>query len=267
MLKFFIYCIKNPSYTLWLFKQVFSDFDFFCFSIKKYILLLFWYKTPPLKIITTDFDINKSFVRIWDWEILACLWSEVRFPTFVQKRDLRLKKTLNSIISYNWDRILIWLPLHFLVNDEDKTKDIVQLRTSRLFLKDKLVNNQMYWDAFYFRNFKSYNDFCDLYKNKKIILALNKFTLDSVFEKWWLSILWQVIIPDNNAWWEINLIKNKIVDIFENTLDKSNIVILISAWPAWKIITYELTIEKWYIVHDVWSMFDILLTKIYKKRS
>jgi len=225
------------------------------FLIYKYFYLFFFKKTKKIilewKILKPSLE--KTFIRWWDWETNMALGISFSF----EKSSFNLKKYFKYILNYSWDKIILWLPLKFILFDENKTEFIKVWRTTRLFFYLFLDKNKNYWDAFFFRDIWSLDNFKNFYKRKKIFLISNKNTLEKV--NWIMNnIIDTYEIPFNNTFKNYKNIKISILKKILK-LDKQNLIIMISWGPFAKVLSYDLTIENNFVCHDVWAIFDIYL--------
>jgi len=226
------------------------------FLLYKYLYFIFlWKKTKPIfleqKIISPDLE--KSFIRWWDGETNAALWISFSF----EKSSYKLKEYLNNIIKYNWNDIILWLPIDFILKEEKDTKYLKIWRTTRLYLWLKLNITKKYWDAFFFRKMKNINEFQNFYKHKQIFIISNKKTLEKTKNS--IVSIWNFEIPYRNSFDNYNNIKNELVNKLDSFKKVDNLLILISWWPFAKALIYDLTIESKFVCHDVWAVFDIYL--------
>lgn len=226
------------------------------FLLYKYIFfVIFRFKTKPiLNLNITKPSLNKSFIRWWDWETNSVLWISFSF----EKSSKKLKMYLKNIINYNWDKILLWLPIKFIVNEEKNTNFIKIWKTTRLYLNKNIVSNKLYWDAFFFRDIWNFDNFTKFYDGTNLFLVWNEDTIKKVLDKN-IKLIWTYSIPYKNSFNNYFVIKNNIVDKIKNLENSSNFIVLVSWWPFAKALCFDLTMENNYICHDVWAIFDIYL--------
>ena len=227
------------------------------FLIYKYIFfVIFWFKTKAIsniKLIKPSLE--KTFIRWWDWETNAVLWISFSF----EKSSKKLKKYLKNIIQYKNNDLLIWLPIKFISNNEKNTKDLNIWMNTRIYLNLNLNlnKNKEYWDALFFRDIWSIENFINFYKWKKLFIVSNKNTINKVNNN--IENIWTYEIPYRNSFNNYFNIKRNLLEKLNLLSNKKDLIILVSWWPFAKALCYDLTVENNFICHDIGAIFDIYL--------
>ncbi len=257
--------LQKPEYLFWCLRNYFTNWRVFLYVTVYYPLFFFWYKTPPLSIKTKSFDVNKSFVRIWDGEILICMWIDLHFATFTQKAFPKLQSTMRKLVAYSWDDLDLWLSLKYITEVEDSTPRMEMHRLMRTYYKHVLglSPKKPYWDAYFFRDLWNFDALAFLYSRYKIVLITKASTIVAVAESKKFLLVWSVEIPPNNAFSFYDSIKNDVISACKRFQYDPSLRILISAWPVAKMLCYDLTVSHSFVCHDVGSVFDMFLTGYY----
>lgn len=237
-------------------RDLFYNPSLFVFFIRKYCNVLIGNKTKAIKIHHINVPtIEKTFIRWWDGETNAVLWISFSF----ENSSPLLRKYLHKVITYTWDDMLIWLPLDYIQYDEKNTDNVALWRTTRIFLAEHINKNNTYWDAFYFRNMKSVDEFSKFYQWKQLIIISNGNTLEKIRGKI-ENVIGIFEIPYRNSFDNYTHLQQEIKNYIGSIIsDKNNTVIIVSWWPFAKALCYDLTKDSQFICHDVGAIFDLYL--------
>lgn len=246
-------------------KYVYSFFSLLKFP--KHLFFLFWVyirfflgvKTKPFQGVWRDFDINKTFIRWWDGETMVALGIPMVFYFQFERSSKRLANKMKAILSYEGDDIIIWLPKEFLIQEEDKTPHIRAWIITRNLFQSKFTLNSQYWDAFFFRQIGSYENFLRMYEKKKVFLITNSDSIAKIEKDRRLPLLWSFAIPKSHAFDSYNTLKTQILEKLSGIGDKKDMIIILAGGPMAKVLAYDLTTEYHYVCHDTGQFFDLFL--------
>lgn len=223
----------------------------FLFLFSSYLKYFFSIKTKPIVLNKIWFNIDRSFIRWWDWETLILLGISFIYEDW----NPELSRKFLKILNYKWDDFILWLPFLYIQDEEENTSYLRSWIITRNYFNKIQFSKKEYWDAFYFINLWNISKFIELYKNKKIFLISNVNTIDKSKKIKNLNFVWFQEIPDKKSYKLYNKIKNQTIEKL-NLLEKKDLIIIISWWPLAKVLSYDLTIDLNYVCHDVWSYFD-----------
>ncbi len=249
-------------------KKYFVSF-FSLLSFPSHLLFLIWVyfrymigmKTKPLNVDWNAFSMDKTFIRWGDGETMVALGMPMVFTFQYEKSSKRLSEKMKSILAYAGDRIVIGLPKEYLIKEEDDTKDMRAWIITRNFFQSKFNACKSYDDAFFYRHLANYENFLKLYEWKKIFLVTNQDSIDKISSDGRLPTVWHYAIPGKNAFDSYDDFKWGIIWNLNALPDRNDLIVLISGWPAWKVLAFELTTEFGYVCHDVGQFFDLYLKK------
>lgn len=223
---------------------------------------------------TIDYAIknNMSIMRFGDTLPDIMDGISVYFADWKQTYRKTLAKRLDEVLSINDDRILKCFNLELITmskSDFDKLGRLEEFNTwasSRHLLQKYLKKGQIYGSALCFQ--PSYNkelDFrqlADYFSSKHIIIATSQ---PERFNNLKLGITTSFIeAPRSDSWDKYDEIKNDIIKTANNLgVDKSNILVMISATLTADVLVYDLT-KIGYQVWDTGQFFDLASREISK---
>jgi hypothetical protein len=197
---------------------------------------------------------NKSLIRWGDGETFVANGQDIYF----QQHSISLSEYLHSILdeySVN-SHYLLAVPLTPLLMNPFKLilsgYYFLWYQSRILFRLKSFKSDVVFMDAFLFRPVSSLSSDSieKLWKDKKVVLVSSSLeSIDNFNEKYKTSLLGAVIIPQENAYSQLEEIINSIYQECKNH-NKNHIRVLVSAGPTAKVLVYLLSKEG-YICYDV----------------
>jgi len=206
---------------------------------------------------TLDYIINKniSFVRFGTGEAHVAMGMEQNGGHTIQKAKLKLTKSMHDI--FKQDKVLVGIGARFLLKTDKENKEESKYNMylrNRIFLRNKLKINQVYGEAFMFRENLDLKRFTD-YINTKNLIIINRRNPE-IKE---LPIGRQKYIieaPASNAYSEYNKIFQEIKEtIVKNNLKKEDTLALIAIGVASEPLVMDIN-KLGYIAWDVGGLFQ-----------
>ena len=204
-----------------------------------------------------------SFIRFGDGEFEIMLGNKIHYQDYDEKLAIELEQIIkNYIENSNSTKYLVGMPEKYLgkLSITLKNNAIYWAKSNFLF-KRKFNRNIVYGDAFLFGKGKK-----EIYKKiwcdngiKHVIFVHNNYHYANLFSKEYnIKKVDYIDIPPKNAYQNIKSIISRIKGI--QGYNSEDCTILVSAGPAGKIISYNLTLCDCFVI-DTGHCWDDPLTE------
>ena len=183
-------------------------------------------------------------------------------PIVFQQLNNNLKKQLFDILSSNYDNILVCIaePISSRCNLTRKSKWYWTYRIAKDKKYYSIINNhKIYGNAFISRPYMAYKDksLADLtfkqlkhiWNNKTLLIIEGEYTRTGVGNDLLKKSknIYRIICPSNNAYDYYDTIKERSLQFLKH-FNSENILVLIALGPTSKPLTFDLTIEGYWVL-------------------
>lgn len=192
---------------------------------------------------------NKSIIRLGDGEFNILKGKDISYQKYSISLEKDIKKILKEYFKNSKEcKYLLCVPKFFMNSNGIKLiKKRVYVSSwsySRKIFQKEFPQDIVYGDAFLFakQNKKNYEEIWKMANKSKCIFIHNNEKYAKDFEKRYKIPTSFIKIEAKNAYEEIEKIRKEIIQKIEG-INKDDIMVIISAGPAGKVLVYDLANE------------------------
>jgi hypothetical protein len=207
---------------------------------------------------------RRSFVRFGTGEAQIALGMGFYAGRSAQNADKQLVKRMNDL--FEQDKVLIGVGARFLRATDQELKMIGKFNMffrNRVYLRTKLKKDQIYGEAFAFREDFDFKKLLDYLKTQNLIIISRNNPNIKIFQNNFSSAL--IEAPTTNAFGEYEKILKQVKDkIFKDQPIKDKTVFLVALGPAAKPLVVDIN-ALGYTAWDVGAFFEDFIFDKYKQ--